>query len=109
MAEKHFYEQKQFTKEYLIPFFMKYVPDFHSKKILEVGCAEGGLIESMQEIGIYAVGIELSPERAAIAKEKNPKLNVFVGDITDPDLPNHLKDKFDYLLIWVYFFGQIPR
>jgi 2-polyprenyl-3-methyl-5-hydroxy-6-metoxy-1,4-benzoquinol methylase len=99
MAEKHFYEQKQFTKEYLIPFFMKYVPDFHSKKILEVGCAEGGLIESMQEIGIYAVGIELSPERAAIAKEKNPKLNVFVGDITDPDLPNHLKDKFDLIIM----------
>jgi len=99
MAEKHFYEQKRFTGNYLIPYFMKYVPDFHNKKILEVGCAEGGLIEALQENGIYAVGIELSPERAAIAKEKNQKLNVLVGDITDPNLANQLNETFDMIIM----------
>jgi len=99
MAEKHFYEQKRFTNDYLIPYFLKYVPDFHNKKILEVGCAEGGLIEALQENGMYAVGIELSPERAVVAKEKNPKLNVFVGDITDPNLANQLNETFDMIIM----------
>jgi len=99
MAEKHFYEQQIFTKEYLLPYFQKYIPDFHNKKILEVGCAEGGLLEIMHKLSIYSVGLELSAERAAVANEKNPHLKVVVGDIMDPNLPAILNEKFDLIIM----------
>lgn len=99
MAEKHFYEQKKYTQEYLLPYFQKYILDFHNKKILEVGCAEGGLLEVMNELSIYAVGLEISAERAAVAAEKNPALKVVVGDIMDPRLPQILNEKFDFIIM----------
>ncbi|TSA29877.1 MAG: methyltransferase domain-containing protein [Ignavibacteriales bacterium] len=99
MAEKHFYEQKQYTKEYLLPYFQKLIPDFHKKKVLEVGCAEGGLLETLQDLGMHVVGVELSPERVKIAVKKNSNLNIFVGDITDSKLPEQLSETFDVIII----------
>jgi len=99
MAEKHFYEQKQFTREYLFPYFQKYIPEFHKKKVLEVGCAEGGLLEVLQELGMHVVGLELSPERAGTAKEKNPLLNIIVGDIMDTELSTKLNETFDVIIM----------
>ncbi len=99
MAEKHFYEQKEFTKSYLLPYFQKNIPSFHQLKVLEVGCAEGGLIEILQDMGIYARGLELSSERVDIAKSKNPKLNIMVGDITDPLLSEKIGETFDFIIM----------
>lgn len=99
MSEKHFYEQKEFTERYLLPYLKKQIEDFEKKKILEIGCAEGGLLEVMKINGNYSIGIELSAERAAIAKKKNSKLNVIVGDITDPELTKKLKEKFDLIIM----------
>lgn len=99
MAEKHFYEQKEFTSKYLLPYFQKNINDFETKKVLEIGCAEGGLLEDMEANGNYAVGIELSEERAAIAKEINPQLKVIVGDVTDLNLPKKLNEKFDLIIM----------
>lgn len=99
MPEKHFYEQKQYTDDFLLPFFKKHIPDFHKKRILEVGCAEGGLLESLQSIGMEVWGLELSPERARLAIQKNRSLNILVGDITDSELQSKLKDKFDLIIM----------
>ena len=99
MAEKHFYEQKQYTKEYLLPYFQKLIPDFHKKKVLEIGCAEGGLLEALQEIGMHVVGVELSPERAETAVKKNSDLKILVGDITNARLPEQLSETFDVIII----------
>ena len=99
MSEKHFYEQRKYTDEYLLPYFQKYIPDFHKKKILEVGCAEGGLLDSLQGIGMDVHGIELSPERAKTASQKNNSLKVLVGDISDQELPEKLSQKFDVIIM----------
>ena len=99
MAERHFYEQKDFTQNYLLPYFQKNIPNFHKAKVLEVGCAEGGLLEVLQDLGMYARGVELSPERVSIATEKNPKLKIDVGDITDPSLPEKLGETFDMIIM----------
>jgi len=99
MAEKHFYEQAEFTKKYLLPYFQKNIPGFHKSKVLEVGCAEGGLLEICQNMGMYTVGVELSPERVEISKAKNPNLNINVGDVTDPKLPENLNEKFDVIIM----------
>lgn len=99
MAEKHFYEQKEFTRNYLLPYFQKNIPNFHKARVLEVGCAEGGLMEVLLELGMDAHGVEISSERVQIAKEKNPNLNILVGDITDPQLAEKLDGKFDVIIM----------
>lgn len=99
MAEKHFYEQAEYTKKYLIPYFQKHIPDFHKLSVLEVGCAEGGLLEVLMELGMDVSGVELDPERAAIANKKNGKLNVMVGDIMDGELTKKLKKQFDFVIM----------
>lgn len=99
MAEKHFYEQIEYTKKYLLPYFQKNIPNFHKLDVLEVGCAEGGLLEVLQEIGMNVTGIEISEERVAIANKKNPMLNIIVGDIMDEKLPTKIGKKFDLLIM----------
>lgn len=99
MAEKHFYEQDEYTRKYLIPYFQKYIKDFHKLSVLEVGCAEGGLLNVFYEMGMKVAGVELSPERAHVAKEKNKNLEVLVGDITDLELPNKIGRDFDLVIM----------
>lgn len=105
MAEKHFYEQKEFTKKYLLPYFKNYVDNLPNLKVLEVGCAEGGLLEELITEGIYAIGIEIDEKRVKIANSKNPSLKILVGDITDPQLPEKiftelgLSEGFDFIIM----------
>jgi SAM-dependent methyltransferase len=99
MAEKHFYEQIEFSRSYLVPFLQKHIADFSRCKVLEIGCAEAGLLHVLQEMGVQTVGVELSVERVHVAKEKNPHLDVRVGDITDKNLPEQLDEKFDLIVM----------
>lgn len=85
MAEKHHWEQKKYTNEYLIPYLDKNLNLLSQKeiKILEVGCAEGGTQAALYEKGIYCEGVELEEGRAKIAQDKLAgTAKVTVGDIT---------------------------
>ncbi len=99
MPEKHYYEQKEYSEKYIIPLFEKYVPQFRNFKILEIGCAEAGLLEILNDLGADVTGLELSQFRIDIAKEKNPKLNIIQGDISSPDLTSLLPDHFDMIIM----------
>jgi SAM-dependent methyltransferase len=108
MAEKHFIEQKEHTKSYLIPYFQKYIPNFNALKVLEIGCAEGGFLEILYELGIDAVGLELEPQRVKIAIEKNPNLKIIIGDITDDKIVEQIGKRFD-LIVMRDVIEHIPR
>ena len=99
MAEKHFHEQKKHTRTYLIPYFQKHLPGFKDFSILEVGCAEAGFLEIMRDQGLHVVGLELSESRVSLAKEKNPDLNVLVGDITDSRIVEQIGETFDLVVM----------
>jgi 2-polyprenyl-3-methyl-5-hydroxy-6-metoxy-1,4-benzoquinol methylase len=99
MAEKHFYEQREFTEKYLLPYFQKLIPNFHKLHVLEIGCAEGGLLDLFGSIGIETLGIELSRERINTALKKNPRLNIIEGDITDPELSAKIGKHFDLVIM----------
>jgi 2-polyprenyl-3-methyl-5-hydroxy-6-metoxy-1,4-benzoquinol methylase len=99
MAQKHFIEQSDYTKNYLLPYFQKNIHEFHSKKILEIGCAEGGLLFYLQSLGMDATGVEINKERINIAKEKNPSINILCGDITDPNLTNIIQNRYDVIIM----------
>ncbi len=99
MPEEHFYEQKEHTTNYLIPYFKKYIKNFENLNVLEIGCAEAGLMDKLSELGFDVTGIELLESRAKVAKEKNPNLNVIVGDISNPEAPEIIGRKFDFIIM----------
>ncbi len=99
MAEKHFYEQKEHTRNYLIPYFEKHIPDFKNKKVLEIGCAEGGFIEELLNIGIETIGLELLQSRIDIATGKNPDLKIYCADITDNKTLAKINSMFDVIVM----------
>ena len=99
MAEKHYLEQQKHTRDYLLPFFKESIQEFAGKHILEVGCAEGGGMDVLSLEGFDVVGLELEADRVAIAQKKNPDLNIRVGDVSDPNLPQTLKKQFDLIIM----------
>jgi len=63
------------------------------KKVLEVGCATGRLLASLEPA--HGVGIDISPGMINIAREQFPHLEFHEGQISDfkPD------EKFDYIVL----------
>ncbi len=99
MAEKHFHEQRKFAREYLVPHLEKFIPDFRQKTVLEVGCAEAGFLDYLNEIGMKGVGIELEANRVALAKRLTPRSEVYQGDITDASLLETISTRFDVVVM----------
>lgn len=99
MSENHFYEQKKHATSYLIPFFNRHLPNFRNLRILEVGCAEAGFLDSLYEFGMDSTGLELEDSRVKIAEEKNPMLRILVGDITDENIADQLGGPFDLVVM----------
>lgn len=99
MAEKHFIEQRKHTTSYLLPYFQQHIPRFPALKILEIGCAEGGFLDVLYEMGIEAAGVELEPHRVDIAKKYNPNLNILTGNITDDKIVAQIGDTFDLIVL----------
>lgn len=99
MAEKHYYEQINFTNSYLIPYFGKHIPNFKSCNILEVGCAEGGFVKVLHDMGVKIKGLELEQSRVDIANRKAPELDIVQADITDPEIVDNLREKYDLIIM----------
>lgn len=99
MAEKHFFEQEKHTNRYLLPYFKKHLPNFEKMKVLEIGCAEAGLIYVLNDLGMNVRGLELLASRVDVAKEKHPHLDIMVGDITDEKLVEKIGDTFDFIIM----------
>jgi len=62
----HRIEQMSHGIIHIYPFLQKYIPE--KSDVLEVGCAEGGLLEIFQAHGHDVVGVEISRDRAKKAK-----------------------------------------
>jgi SAM-dependent methyltransferase len=68
--------------------------DPRGKRILDVGCAAGELGYALKQAGaVEVVGVEYSPEAAALARGKLDR--VYVGDAQSLDFP---ETGFDYIL-----------
>ena len=100
MAIKHFYEQKEYAKEYVIPYLEDTAPYFHDYDMLEIGCAEGGLVKEFTSSGLHITGLELNKQRADTARHFNRYLGIFQGDITDRNLSVELLNRcFDLIIM----------
>ena len=93
------------SKEYILPFIEKYIN--HDKKldVLEIGCAEAGVLKAFTDKGHQCVGIELDPNRTEIAKAfmaeemAAGKIEFMSENIYDIDVEKDLKTKFDLIIL----------
>ncbi len=83
MAEKSYYEQIALAENYLIPYFRQHIPEFEKFRVLEVGCAEGGVLKVLRENGLEVTGLDIAESRIETALRKNPDLDIRFMDITD--------------------------
>jgi SAM-dependent methyltransferase len=63
------------------------------KRVLELGCGTGAILDSLKPS--YGLGIDLSPEMVAVARQKRPHLRFEVGDVEHLSL----SDSFDYVVM----------
>ncbi|GAA2192310.1 class I SAM-dependent methyltransferase [Micromonospora lupini] len=56
--------------------------------VADVGCGPGRITAHLNELGVDAFGIDLSPGMIAVARRDHPALRFEVGSMTDLDLPD---------------------
>jgi SAM-dependent methyltransferase len=71
-------------------FFSVFSPD-KKLKILDIGCGTGAEIGILEKFGEVIV-IDINPKALEIAKEKNPKIKVILGNVEEYDLGKNLYD-----------------
>lgn len=90
---RYFNIQKEVTQVNIIPFIQPFRNTNTPQYVLEIGCAEAGVLKAFLLDGDDAVGVELSPSRyqtaskfleADIAKGKATIINQNIYDIDDP-------------------------
>lgn len=66
-----FVPHDQSTGEYWKDLALRYNLDhsLQNKKVLEIGCAKGFIVEAMRDLGINAYGIDVSPYAISCARE----------------------------------------
>ncbi len=60
--------QRRISQEYVLPLLQKHIKKQAPWRVLEVGCAEAGVLKAFVDEGHYGVGIELSPTRSELAR-----------------------------------------
>jgi SAM-dependent methyltransferase len=69
--------------------FAELVREAEGGPVADVGCGPGYVTRHLNDLGVDAFGIDLSPEMIAIARRDHPDLRFEVGTMTDLDLPDH--------------------
>ncbi len=102
---KYFKWQYLTTKDYIIPFLGETHEVKPGNRILEIGCAEGGVLKAFREIGCNCVGIELSPSRYEKACELHGELDLsgpveFINrNVYDIDPKTDFTSLFDIIIL----------
>lgn len=67
--DRYFDMQYRVTKEHILPMLQECVPGREWKRVLEIGCAEAGVLKCFLEEGAFCTGIELSASRITQAEK----------------------------------------
>ncbi len=67
--EKYWFYQYRLGREYLLPLLQKWGVKISGARILDIGCAEAGILCACAEAGANSLGVELSPSRLHLARQ----------------------------------------
>lgn len=98
-------QQVENSEAYVIPFIESKFPIHPGMKIMEIGCGEGGVLKPLLDQGCFCVGIDLVPERIALAEKflshysKSGKLKLIAKNIYDLDFLGEYRHYFDLIIL----------
>lgn len=106
-ADKQRYFQIQYenAKTSVLPFAQDSLRIAADTRVLEIGCAEAGVLKPFLELGATCVGIELHAERIAWAEKfletyiAKGKLSFITRNIYDIDVEKDVEQKFDLVIL----------
>lgn len=103
--QRYFNMQYQNSKEFIVPFIINNGGLGKPGKILEIGCAEAGVLKAFTDLGHICTGIELQENRVELAKlfmkeeyEKG-QISFIAKDIYEIDIENDLEFRFDIIIL----------
>lgn len=103
--KKYFEIQYKTSAEYIIPFIEDHF-DFTKKlHVLEIGCAEAGVLKAFTDKNHQCVGIELMQNRIDLAKDfmadeiSQGKISFITKNIYDIDVEKDIGNKFDLIIL----------
>lgn len=103
--ERYFNIQYQISRDYIIPFIAPFCDLDKELKVLEIGCAEAGVLKAFLENGHRCTGIELSPSRVELAKEflkedfEKGRIDFITKNIYDIDVNKDLPHRYDLIIL----------
>ncbi len=103
--ERYFNIQYEISKNHIIPFVEPFVDLKKELKILEIGCAEAGVLKAFLELGHRCTGIELSKKRVELAKTflkeelENGRVDFIAKDIYEIDPGKDLPHLYDLIIL----------
>lgn len=97
--------QRENAKNYVIPFIEKVLPLRKGMRIMEIGCAEGGVLQAFIEEGCHGTGVELQASRYEMAKEllkdeiASGRASLSNKNIYDVDVATEYPERFDLIIL----------
>lgn len=97
--------QYENAKNYVIPFIERKLPIEKGMRVMEIGCAEGGVLKAFTDRGCFGFGVELQDSRVKRAEKvfeaelKTGQVKLMSKDIYDMNLSVDIDDKFDLILL----------
>jgi len=101
---RYFTMQYKISDEYVVPFIEPFTDLSQPIKVLEIGCAEAGVLKAFTDRGHQCTGIELHESRVKLAKEfmaeelKAGKISFLAKDIYDVN-PKEEGLTFDLIIL----------
>lgn len=102
---RYFDYQYRNSRDYILPFVEKFMDGFVGKTVLEIGCAEGGVLKAFLESGCRCTGIELRESRIEhgrkfLAQELESRNMRFISkDIHKIEFGRDIDHKFDLIIL----------
>ena len=67
--ERYWLYQYRLGREYLLPLLAEWGIGLEGRRVLDIGCAEAGILCAVADAGGSSVGVELSPSRLRLARQ----------------------------------------
>jgi SAM-dependent methyltransferase len=121
--DRYFDMQYRVTKDYILPFVQQHAPGKKWERVLEIGCAEAGVLKCFLEEGAFCTGIEMSPTRIEAAQNfhqeawKAGRIEFVNRNVLDIDPQQDLGGTYDLIILkdviehiprQLFFIAQLP-